>query len=515
MAILPKEKATTTTKILRSSSWDDLSNPRRPLHQLSDTPSIPLYRNQKDGRLHLQKPPAKLRNNLLAAVGYIELANAGDFAANVFNMRPIPVYAIVLMAIGGTVALGMMYFVIKDARLSWQNIQGLRAERRFLLEAKEKQETEGQGKTGGASSSSSDGTDRGGNNVYARTLECLLHVNYRDMGAEVIDRFGMDVLLGFGALVVGVGTYMAMGGENPVIFDTSNLLTGYIGNSPIAFYGFVNMGWSVFVWLRAKHHGMVVTAASGAHLDVRVKRRLKLRARRVQLHGMLNGATGVIAGAASLVTATQWWAYIILGPCILVSAYCNRLWRHHIGYDRPFFMKAITFTEDEVVSALKEVGDMESRTADQSGIHKDVESALDPVRVLVPEFGSSFCPLFEFIVYMNLFEDFCKRLIDDDKITENLYSGPAVGTVIIDRQKLLEVENTKTEDQLMQLARDVIGKEALKYLKHREGWLLEVLGCYMALGPSERMMGAGEDVTDKLSVDRDWNQAWKEDKRSK
>ncbi|KAK4460158.1 hypothetical protein QBC42DRAFT_339847 [Cladorrhinum samala] len=511
MTTTAKQKATATTRNIRSSSWDDASNRRRPLHQLSDTPSIPLCRNQKDGRLHLQKPRVKLRNNLLAAVGYIELANAGDFAANVFNMRPIPIYAVVLMAIGGTVALGMIYFVIKDARLSWQNIQGLRAERRFLLEARGKQETEDSKKIGciSSSSSSSDGTDRGGTSVYARTLECLLHVNYRDLGAEVIDRFGMDVLLGFGALVVGVGTYMAIGGDDPVIFNTSNLLTGYIGNSPIALYGLVNMGWSGFVWLRAKHHGMVVTAASGAHLDARVKSRLKLRARRVQLHGMLNGVTGVVAGAASLVTATQWWAYIILGPCILVSAYCNRLWRYHVGYDRPFFTREVAFTEDDVVSALKEVGDMESRIADQSGIHKDdVESAVDPVvSLLASESGSSFRPLFEFIVYMNLFEDFCKRLLDDDKIMDNFHSDPAVDTVTLDGQKLLEAEDAQTEDHLMQLAQNVIGKDALKNLKYREGWLLEVLGCYMALGPSERMMEAEENVTDRPSVDKGWEDA--------
>ncbi|KAK3369765.1 hypothetical protein B0T24DRAFT_722585 [Lasiosphaeria ovina] len=70
----------------------------------------------------------KLRNSLLAAVGYIETANARDFTANVCNMLPLPIHAIVLMAIGGTVALAMLYFVTKDAVLSWRNLRGLRAE---------------------------------------------------------------------------------------------------------------------------------------------------------------------------------------------------------------------------------------------------------------------------------------------------------------------------------------------------------------------------------------------------
>jgi hypothetical protein len=40
----------------------------------------------------------KLRNSPLAGVGFLELANAGDFAANVWNKVPVPIYGAVLMA---------------------------------------------------------------------------------------------------------------------------------------------------------------------------------------------------------------------------------------------------------------------------------------------------------------------------------------------------------------------------------------------------------------------------------
>ncbi|KAK3985243.1 hypothetical protein QBC44DRAFT_385081 [Cladorrhinum sp. PSN332] len=479
LAVLPHPKkklktvTTATTHSIRSPSEPQ----RRPLAQLSDIPSLTFVKDQKSGRLRPQRPRVKLRNNLLAAVGYIELANAGDFAANVFNMRPIPIYAITLMVIGGTVALGMIYFVIKDTRLSWQNIQGLRAERKFLLQAKQKQVEACNNNKGGRNGGSGRNDDSS-----ARTLECLLHVNYRDLGAEVIDRLGMDVLLGCGALMVGAGTYLAMGGEDPVVFDASNLLTGYIGNSPIAFYGLVNMGWSAFVWLRAKHHGLAVTAASGANLDARVKRRLKRRTRRVQLHGMLNGVAGVVAGAASLVTATHWWAYIILGPCILISGYCNRLWRHHVGYDRPLFMREMEFTEDEVVEALKQVDDVLQRIGYQSHVPSaDVEAGLDPIAVLVAESDGSFRCLLEFIAYMNLFGDFCGRLIGDKKLVSHFCPDISCA-VVFDAGKLLAVEDLAVADQLLQMSRDIISQDARKYLEYREKWLLEVLGCYMALG---------------------------------
>lgn len=39
----------------------------------------------------------RLKNNLLVGVGFLELANAGDFAANVWNEIPVPRFAIALM----------------------------------------------------------------------------------------------------------------------------------------------------------------------------------------------------------------------------------------------------------------------------------------------------------------------------------------------------------------------------------------------------------------------------------
>lgn len=45
-----------------------------------------------------------LRNSLLAMVGFLEAANASDFAANVWNQWPAPMFAMVLMGIGGVVA---------------------------------------------------------------------------------------------------------------------------------------------------------------------------------------------------------------------------------------------------------------------------------------------------------------------------------------------------------------------------------------------------------------------------
>jgi len=43
-----------------------------------------------------QKEQYRLKNSLLAGAGLLELANAGDFAANVWNTIPVPRFAMVL-----------------------------------------------------------------------------------------------------------------------------------------------------------------------------------------------------------------------------------------------------------------------------------------------------------------------------------------------------------------------------------------------------------------------------------
>ena len=73
-----------------------------------------------------------LRNSLLPLAGFLELANAGDFAANVFNDVPVPAFAAALMGIGGCVSLFFAVVAIYDAHLAWQNVCILRRERRTL-----------------------------------------------------------------------------------------------------------------------------------------------------------------------------------------------------------------------------------------------------------------------------------------------------------------------------------------------------------------------------------------------
>ena len=235
---------------------------------------------------------------------------------------PVPTYAVVLMAVGGPLALAIWFFAFKDARLSWRNILLLREERRYLRKQR---------------------ADYIQDTQIVHYLDSRLDVNFREMGTGLVDRIGMDTVMGFGAVMVGIGTYMAIGGANPGVFQASNLLSGYIGNVPVALYGTANAVWSAYVWRRAYRHG--IAGAKELKADI-IELAPKRRVRTVKTHATINGVTGIIAGAASLITATLWYGYPILVPCIISSILCNYIWRHRIGYDRPLIQKTPRVDKD-------------------------------------------------------------------------------------------------------------------------------------------------------------------------
>ncbi|KAG9659928.1 hypothetical protein KCU64_g3538, partial [Aureobasidium melanogenum] len=252
--------------------------------------------------------PQRIRSIPPLIIGFLDLANSGDFAANVFNHVPVPVYAIVLMAIGATIALIMSCVAFRDITCSWKNIRFLRDERLCLK--------------------SVDGD---------KSVE--LEITHRDLGTEVFDRAGVDMAMGIGAFLIAVGTYMAIGGANHKVWFASNLLSGYIGNALPALYGLCNVGWSVHVWMRA--HKQACAASQHLHDDV-ANQLLSTRIRKTQGHAILTAIVCLVSGALSMVTPTHWWPYPVLLVCGLAFIYGTWVYRTQIGPSKMHFSSLIT-----------------------------------------------------------------------------------------------------------------------------------------------------------------------------
>lgn len=427
------------------------SHGRIPNPSLLPTGSIQCVRTGKT----FQVQQLRLRNDLLFAVGFLELANAGDFAANVWNEIPVPIYAAVLMGIGGTAALGMVYFAVKDAMLSWNNSVALSAERRLLraqLAATNDQKLQ-------------------------RTIHVVLDMNFRELGTETVDRIGMDVCMGFGALVVGVGTLMAIAGANPVIFNASNLLSGYIGNAPCALYGLINLLWSVFVWQRARSQYRSGSGADKACACGPIREMIKTRIMTFQLHSMLNGTVGVVAGAASLISATMWWGYIILAPCIVMSALTNLLWRKRVGYNRPLFQHGLgVIDEESIIAELHYINKLRHRGS-MGGSHQLSNFVSD---------SESSAAIMGFLTRNGLFERFCEKLLMDEKLVAELFGSDPPQTLSIRPTDLIFAAGSTQNEMCVQVAQNWFTKMGSKCFDDRERYLAELLGTLFRLKQQNR-----------------------------
>lgn len=250
------------------------------------------------------------RNDLLLFVGFLEFFNALDFPANVWNQIPTPTFAKGLMVTGGSLAIIASLVAFVDLSLSWRNIKLLRQERAFLEAQRSR-------------------TQRGTQPHHY--LRAWLSVNFRELFWELVDRLLQDAIVGFGGIVIGVGTIIAIKGEDPHIFKASNLMSGYIGNGLVAVYGVINAGWNTYLTIRARRHSREVMRYIS---DTSVRKRARSVFRVHQVYAIVNGVNMIVAAAGSLISSTMWFGYVILIPCIIAAIFTNTFWKKKAGYDR-------------------------------------------------------------------------------------------------------------------------------------------------------------------------------------
>ncbi|PYH70584.1 uncharacterized protein BO88DRAFT_403555 [Aspergillus vadensis CBS 113365] len=363
--IIPTNNVTYTRAHRKPSTKLTILNPFRKCTSRQKQKS----RRKHNHNFQLSHQPL-FRNSLLAGVGFLELANAADFAANVWNQIPVPKYAMVFMAIGGPIALLITLVAARDFYLSYTNVQLLLKERRYLRELLDSITTTTTTTTNTTTQNTTPTTTTTTHTQAELLLRSRLSVNFRELGTEIVDRILMDALMGFGALLVGTGTIMAIFGANHRVYVASNLLSGYIGNGLAAVFGLVNAIWSGYLvgrfqvcWRSCQNITSTSTSTTttregtgnnnnnpnpGDEEDIGIEEvrmyhhPLKLRFRSLQFHALVNGINGLVAGAASMVTATMWYGYVVLIPCIVSLIACNWFWRVRVGYDRPLLSSSTT-----------------------------------------------------------------------------------------------------------------------------------------------------------------------------
>ncbi|KAG5979938.1 hypothetical protein E4U55_004562 [Claviceps digitariae] len=447
----PQGTACVSLSNRRGRALDDLP-PRQP----NQEQPVKLARDKR-GQWILA-PDGHLANNLSWVVGFMELANAGDFAANVWNDVPIPIYAIIFMAVGGAVAGTMSIFAFRDARRACHNVRYLRKQRRILFEERH---------------------ERQRRQAATLDLDVILAINFRELGTELVSRWIMDLLMGFGAILICIGTYLAIGGANPAVYLASNLLSGYVGNTPIALFGLVNFSWAVFIFCKSQSH---VTESQRVLGPCTASALVKRRARKVQVYSVINGTATVLGGVASMITATRWWGYVVLIPVILSSIFCNVWWRKKIGYTRSEGHPPIE--RHELVHALELAAAAEFSPTDE----------VEAVRQWCPELPYTLVDTLSLLSCHSLFPRFCLAVVANSDLYHALVgNGTNVNDLTLTATDICALPEI-WHPTLLDIAKALVKDVRPDHFENRERYLAELLGTYCTLARQESMEKESDDA---------------------
>ena len=387
----------------------------------------------------------RLLNNLLPIVGFLELTNALDFPANVWNTIPVDLFAVGLMATGGSICVIVSFFAFYDFSLSYKNFLLLRQERKYLKEAKD---------------TLSGGSDREKDDARLSTCQAWLDLNFREIGWEFTDRMLMDSLNGFAGILVGAGTMLAIGGANPRVFRASNLLSGYIGNSFNVLYGAANTVWSVYMWKRSR---MYKRAVNGKVKNEELRKRMLGHIRRHELYAVVNGLTVFVAAIGSMVSATMWQGYVVLLPCVFGAVISNFLWRRGIGYDRELAPRRSSALEMDIEKRLIFAIDAQEVTKNKGG-----DALLEKLNEK---------EVIGFMLESDMLEDFCVQMLHNLSPGQNTTSfRTEEGNLMVDSGKLESLD----EGQLIKSARQCLSKKGTHRFRDQERTLAELWGCQLS-----------------------------------
>ncbi|PNY24585.1 Uncharacterized protein TCAP_05458 [Tolypocladium capitatum] len=391
-------------------------------------------------------------NDLPWVVGLLELANAGDFAANVWNIAPLPIYAIVFMAIGASTAGILAGFAFYDSTVSYRNVCFLRLQRRRQRAELARRRDRGEA---------------------LLDVQVRLAVTVRELGSEAISRWFMDIFMGSGAMLICAGTYMAIDTADPNVNMASNILTGYLGNGPIALFGLVNAFWMAYIWTKAQGH---LTATQNALRGSMAAALVKRRSRNVQVFAIIYGTAAIVGGVGSMLTFNWWWGYVILIPVIASSIFCNIWWRKRVGYTRA----PLRHGEFPPIVPGELIADLEFTARAEIAVRE--QPTPTPIDQFVAD-PTSLSDVLGFLERHAMLDIFCLRVVSAPELCDAL-GGRGSTEMDLDLDKLLAVPES-LHPRLLEMAHKCVCDVGPLHFRNRERYMTELLGTYYYLAGSD------------------------------
>jgi len=209
----------------------------------------------------------------------------------------------------------------------------------------------------------------------------------------------------------------------------------------------------------------------------------------IKHHSAMYGTAGFIVGMASLVSATMWWGYVIMAPCLLITVYSNLVFRRRICYDRITIQEMPLVDLDSLLSQLRGIISLR-RILSGAGSASLTHLNAKPM---------TFASALEFILQHGLFADFCMRLNQDPTLATILGSGSR-DELIIDSDALLAFTG-ESELRLRDLARVCIGDVGVSFIsRDHEVFLLDMLGALLSVPQHRGISPGGKHLRDDIEM---------------
>ncbi|HET6346881.1 MAG TPA: hypothetical protein VFH51_18245, partial [Myxococcota bacterium] len=184
-----------------------------------------------------------------------------------------------------------------------------------------------------------------------RNLAMRMGVSRTDLRSEVLERVAAGCLIAPGTACSGVGTLLWPGFLVPKtagFIGASSLLTGLVGNIPVALYGAITAASSALEYLRIRRRIHCVRAfdlnRTWGDPEADVNDLVMKRLHRIRSNALLTGITSAGLGAGGLVTVFTFFGYALLLPFAIGRAAAEFRARRKISYTRRLYAGETDYT---------------------------------------------------------------------------------------------------------------------------------------------------------------------------
>ena len=310
----------------------------------------------------------------------VEFENFGDLATNLPLCGAFPPALLALTAAGGCVCFFWgLAPALSEINKGRHELRRLRSEQRHLRRKYRDVLQSMQVRCTSAAEALDEARE-------LQNLRMRLGGNARALRSEKVQRMVAAPLAAAGSALTGAGVFLFPGLVTPASSAgyASNLLTGAVGNVPVAAWAIANLIWSLVTLRRALADGRLVRRYPLNKVwqrQVDIARVVRQRLAAVQTQACLRAVAMAGITTGSLLTVTTLWGYVVLGPATLLGIYANYHDRTKVAYSRRLFLGETNVQSGRAL--LNDIG-YATRSCDVIRAHKHVARGRYPFGVDAP-----------------------------------------------------------------------------------------------------------------------------------